>query len=255
MRVRRRWQLLAAASGLLVSWLHPWQGLILLGVLTGTLLLGERRDRFSLIVIPALATIAPLAYGVVLSRADPSWAAFQTRTMTSGTRVWWALLASLGPLVLVAALGVRRPRGNGELMLLLWPAVNALVYFVIPEFPPHALSGVTLPLSILAVRGWRRLGLRGAAGAAAAAVAIAAYTLPAAAYHAQQSYLDLSGAAGHETVNSLIELTPHEHAALGVPGEQSAGAGPCWRTRSCRWRCQGSPAARPTTGISCGDQR
>jgi hypothetical protein len=96
---------------------------------------------------------------VVLSRADPSWHAFQLRTTNQPTAPWWALLASFGPLAAFAVLGMRRPRAERDWMLMLWVVACAGVYLLLPEFPSHALSGVTLPLSVLAVRGWQRLRL------------------------------------------------------------------------------------------------
>jgi hypothetical protein len=51
---------------------------------------------------------------------------------------------------------VRRSVELRWLLLYLWIAACVLVYFVIPEFPPHALTGITVPLAILATRGFDR---------------------------------------------------------------------------------------------------
>ena len=48
-------------------------------------------------------------------------------------------------------------------------------------YPVHALGGLSLPLAILAVRGWRRLRLPAVAGAAA----VALITVPGTVYWAR----------------------------------------------------------------------
>ena len=159
----RRWTVIAAIAGLLVSWLHPWQGVTLLGVLGGLAVVKAPRRRYFALTVPVLATLLPLLYGFVLSHADPAWGDFQSRTTGTGTAPWWALTASLGPLALLGVIGLRRPHEDRDWMLVLWVLACSGVYFVFPEFPPHALSGVTLPLAVLAVRGWQRLPLTGRA--------------------------------------------------------------------------------------------
>jgi hypothetical protein len=193
----RRWTLLAGAAGALVSWLHPWQGGMLLLAMGGLLVLSGSRRKWSSIAVIAVATALPLLYGAVLARADPSWRLFQQHTLGTAPGPAWALLASLGPLAALALLGLRRPRRDREWLLVLWVLACAAVYFLVPQFPPHALSGITLPLSILAVRGWARMPRRlpVLAGRAAATVAILVVTVPAAAYLGQQVWNDVSNPA------------------------------------------------------------
>ncbi len=179
------WSTVAAVAGALVSWLRPWQGLILLVIVALLFVARPPRRRFLVLVLPVCATVLPLVYGVVLARADPSWASFQHKTLTTGTAPWWALLASFGPLGALAALGFRVPRDDGQAMLLLWPLACAAVYFLVPEFPPHALSGITVPLAVLAVQGFTRLRLPRTLALPAAVAALAAVTVPTAVYHAQ----------------------------------------------------------------------
>ena len=159
-RARRQWVALAALAGLLVSWLHPWQGLTLLGIIGGLLVLKPPRRRYLALATPAVAMLLPLIYGLLLSRADQSWRFFQQQETAFGTAPWWALLVTFGPLVALAVLGVRRSTRDRELMLVLWVIAGAGVYFLVPEYPPHALMGLPLPLAVLAVRGWQRARLR-----------------------------------------------------------------------------------------------
>ena len=220
----RGWSVLAAASGAGVSWLHPWQGLTLL-VIVGVLFIARPpRRRFLALAVPVAATVLPLVYGVVLARADPSWVAFQARTMRTGTAAWWALLGSFGPLGVFALLGLSTPRDDRDWMLLLWPLACAFVYFVIPEDPPHALSGITLPLAILAVRGWRRLRIPRAIAAPAAVAAIAAVTVPAAIYQAK-SVRDNFTNPTRAALLQLQVLPPGEAEALTFIGRSHRPGG------------------------------
>jgi hypothetical protein len=93
------------------------------------------------------------------------------------------LLAGLGPLVLTAALGIRRPGGVViEQALLLWIAASFVTYFVNDSFAPHALQGLSFPWAALAVRGWQRLRVTPVLGVAA----IALMTIPGLAYDARK---------------------------------------------------------------------
>jgi hypothetical protein len=188
----RGWIALAAASGTLVSWFRPWQGLTLLVIVGALFVLQPPRRRFVALVIPAAATVLPLIYSAVLTRTDPSWVAVDAFSRGTHTAPWWALLASFGPLTALALLGIRAPRSDREWMLLLWVPACAAVYFLVPQFPPHALCGVTLPLAVLAVRGFSRLRLPRPLAVPTAVASIAAVTLPAAVYHAKNNRDDFT---------------------------------------------------------------
>jgi hypothetical protein len=221
-RAVRGWIAIASVAGCLVSWLHPWQAPMLLGVVAGLIVLRGPRRRYRVLAVPVIATILPLVYGFLLDRYDPVWHTFQARTISLGTAPWWALLASFGPLAAFAAFGVRRPRSDQDLMLLLLLVGYAIVYFFVREFPPHALSGITLPASVLAVRGWRRmrerlrdrvrLGQRAMTVAAVAAVAVV--TVPGAAYHAQSSASVLGSSVVDVAGRQLQILTDDQAAAF-----------------------------------------
>jgi hypothetical protein len=217
-RRTRTWVAVASGSGLLVSWLHPWQGAVLLAVVGAMFVIRPPRRRYLALAVPALATVLPLVYGLLLSRTDASWRAFQAQSTTTGTAPWWALLASFGPIVAFALLGYRRPRSDRDWMLLLWLGACAAVYFLVPEFPPHALAGVTLPLAVLAVGGWERLraatGLPPRVAALGAAAAVAAVTVPVVVYDAQGVHRDFSGTVAGALSEQLVRVTDDQAAAL-----------------------------------------
>ncbi len=214
----RRWTAVAAAAGLLVAWLHPWQAVTLLAIVAVVWLLRPSGARLRVLVVPAVATLLPLAYGVALSRLDPSWSTFQRDSMATGTGPWWALLASFGPLVVFAVAGVRRPESDREWMLVLWAPAVAAVYLFVPQFPPHALAGLTLPLAILAVRGWSRLrtaiGAPPRAAAALAVAAVLAAVVPAGVLHAQGVHDGLAATTLGGIEQQQFRLTPDQAAAV-----------------------------------------
>jgi hypothetical protein len=214
----RGWTALAAIAGLLVSWLHPWQGVMLLAVAAGMLALKPPRRRYRALLVPAAATALPLLYGFLLSHYDLVWRTFQARTIGVAPGPWWALLASFGPLAVFAVLGVRRPRQDRDWMLLLWLAACAAVYFFVPEFPPHSLSGVTLPLAVLAVRGWQRarswerFRISPRLATALAVAAIVVVTVPGAEYHVQTS-AEMFGNSLNDVASRQLELLSDDQAA------------------------------------------
>jgi hypothetical protein len=174
-RTARWYGLWTAAAGLAVSWLHPWQGGTLLLILVGLVVWsGPRQRRYLVLGGPALATLAPLLYYFVLSHVDPTWEAKSEIELP--LFALWVVIVGLGPLVIPAVLGLRR--GDLDLqerMLLLWPLAALAFYFQFsPSYPYHAFSGMTLPLAVLAVRGWHRHHLPAALGV----LSVAALTLP-----------------------------------------------------------------------------
>lgn len=215
---RRGWTASAAISGMLVSWLHPWQGAILLAVIGTLFVLRAPRRRYLALALPVLATLAPLLYGLALSRTDASWHAFETASTASGTSPWWALLLSFGPLAGFAALGLRRPRTDRDWMLLAWIGACAAVYLVIPQFPPHALCGITLPLAVLAVSGWQRAMHRLHAprrmSAGLALAGVLALTVPAVVQHFQGLSDGFANTISGAVSRSMYELTDDQAAAM-----------------------------------------
>jgi hypothetical protein len=176
----RRRIAIASAAGLAAAWLHPWQGAELLAILAG-LIAWERRSwrRQLTLVAPALFTAAPLIYYAVLARADSGWKQAERASAAAFThpgplRVAVALLV---PVVLIAPGYGGAASNRAERVLRLWPAAIALVYVLSPAGSYHALGGLSIPASVLIVRGWpwlrARLPDRRAAVAAGAVVALA----------------------------------------------------------------------------------
>jgi hypothetical protein len=164
-----------SAAGLVVGWLHPWQGVTLLAVLLGLVAWGRFSGRYRVLALPALAVLVPMVYLFVLGRADADWRV-SVEHLSGAHAPVWILLAALAPLVVPALAGVRLGRpDDGERMLLLWAAAAFAVYVVVDQFPFHALQGLSIPLAVLAVRGWqRRVSLPAWVGVAC----VAALTLP-----------------------------------------------------------------------------
>lgn len=224
--------LLGAAAALLASWLHPWQGITLILIFAALAVAGRMRD-WPALAVPALAAALPLAYYDLLSRSDPAWR-LASRYEAIPRLPFLALLAGLGPPAVIAALGVRRPRGVIiEQALLAWVGACLVTYFVNDAFAPHALQGLSLPLAVLAVRGWGRLRLPPGIGVALGAVAVGVATLPGLVYDGRtfvrtargslvQYYLPRDDAraldwiAGRAPAGGVLAPTP---LAAVVPGQ------------------------------------
>jgi hypothetical protein len=150
--------LVAALTALVASWLHPWQGITLI-VIFGGLFVLQRGRHWIALGVAALGAALPLGYYALLSHTDPAWQ-LAARYEIIPRLPALVLLAGLGPLALIAALGVRRPRGDViEQVVLLWIAACLITYLVNDAFAPHALQGLSLPLAVLIVRGGQRLRL------------------------------------------------------------------------------------------------
>jgi hypothetical protein len=154
---RTRWLAIASVLGLAVSWIHPWQGLVLVLVLVG-LAAWERFDRRSLILaVPAALTAAPLLYYAILHQSSADWQrAAQNPNYFSLLDVFLVLV----PFVALALVGVRRPGDDvHERALLLWPVAAAVAFAAPTGGRFEVVAGLSIPLAILIVRGWRRMGV------------------------------------------------------------------------------------------------
>ncbi|MFL5894325.1 MAG: hypothetical protein ACJ76Z_04325 [Thermoleophilaceae bacterium] len=162
-RTRRlRPLVVACLAALFCSWLQPWQGTTLVLVVLGAEAIAWWRSRErpapAFLAVPA-AAVLPLAYYFVLSSSDPSWK-LASQTNQAGSHLlwtwpWWAIVLTLAPLAVPAALAYRRPaRDWQEVALRLWP-LAALAVYVQPAgtFPFHSFQGLAIPLSVLAVQG------------------------------------------------------------------------------------------------------
>jgi hypothetical protein len=171
---------IAALSCALASWLHPWQGVTLILIFAG--LAAWRRCDLLALSVPAIGAALPLGYYYLLSHTDPAWTLAAHYEVISRLPPL-VLLAGLGPVAVVAGLGLRRPGDQlFEQVLLLWIVASFVTYFANDAFAPHALQGLSFPLAVLMVRGWRRLRLPPVLGA----VALALVTIPGLAYDARK---------------------------------------------------------------------
>jgi hypothetical protein len=173
--------IVAALAALVASWLHPWQGITLILIFGGLFVLQRGRHWIAL-GVATLGAALPLGYYALLSHTDPAWKLASHYEVIPRLPAL-VLLAGLGPLALIAALGVRRPRGDViEQVVLLWIAACLITYFVNDSFAPHALQGLSLPLAVLMVRGGQRLRVPWPAGM----LVIGLLTVPGLAYVARK---------------------------------------------------------------------
>jgi hypothetical protein len=173
-----------AAAGAVMSWLHPWQGVIMLLVLAGLAAWpgGPGPHRRAVLLAPAAGLTLPLAYYAGLARWDSAWHLSRELNDVAAPPLWAVVLA-LAPLAVPALAGLRTPGTQvAERALILWPTAALACLVALTAYPVHALGGLSLPLAILAVRGWRRLCLPALAGAAA----VALITVPGTVYWARE---------------------------------------------------------------------
>lgn len=170
---------LAAGAALVSSWLHPWQGLTLVLILVGLAVWGRGRH-WATLAVPSAAALLPLVYYVLLARYDSAWHLASHNELASHLSAK-VLVAGLLPPLLLASTGMRRPGADFmEKALLLWLVASFAAYFALNSFPAHSLEGLSFPLAVLMVRGWRRIGLPTVVSLLALGIA----TLPALAYEA-----------------------------------------------------------------------
>src|SRR5829696_497104 len=151
----------APALALLCSWLQPWQGATLLGVLVVAEATARREKRNARALVACLTVgAAPLVYYALLAKLDPSWASAGEANMSSRPYSALVLCLLLLPLALPAVLAYRRRRANflGR-ALRAWPLVGLALFCLINyahvgTYAPHALQGLGIPLAALAVIGF-----------------------------------------------------------------------------------------------------
>jgi len=181
----------AAVLGAVASWLHPWQGelliLIILAAEAAVWWTTRRRPARPVALALTVAGIGlPLLYYLLLGRADESWQLARAASKHSFSLP--TILLGLAPLALAALPAyLRRPRSFLAAATRAWPLAALAIYGLsasdVSATPLHAFEGVTAPLAVLAVEGARRVGLgRLRAAPAWAALLVAAGTVPAVAY-------------------------------------------------------------------------
>jgi hypothetical protein len=217
----QRLSVAAPAMGFLASWVHPWQGEILLVILGAVELVRLRESlRVGLVrslrqpVLTAAATALPLIYYGILGRIDLAWRLGQGALLHS-----WPLGRILVPLIPLLVLSapaywtLRRTRSTLQATALAWPIAAFIVYGVnasgFAGAPQHAWVGIAVPLGVLAVQAVRsfwlplldRLPFPGRAGSAGSPGGLAGR---------------LSGAPAGRALGILIAVLAV--AALTVPG-------------------------------------
>lgn len=156
-RPRTRTVLGATACALATGWLQPWQGTTLLCAYIVAMVGHRQADTFRRLLLPAIGAILPLLYYEWLGRFDSAWRSLSPATVGQRASLT-ALVLGLGPLLVVAALGVRRPRGSiAEYLLFGWLVGVFATFILVPSSPSYAFVGVSFPVSVLIVRGFSRL--------------------------------------------------------------------------------------------------
>jgi hypothetical protein len=209
--------------GGIASTLHPWQGetMILLIVAAELVhwrdgLLWWRTAQWRRLALPLLTlalTGLPLIYYLLLGHVDLSWSL--ARDASRHAFSFASIAIGAAPLAVVAALGYRgRPESFLELFLRLWAPVAVVIYIFsatgLSATPLHAFNGITIPLSVLAVKGVQRTRLRLIPrGRLVAGAAIALGVIPANVYALACAHTFVDPASGNANF-----ITHDERAAL-----------------------------------------
>ncbi|HEV7459489.1 MAG TPA: hypothetical protein VGN78_03040 [Solirubrobacteraceae bacterium] len=195
-----------AALALLASWIHPWQGVLLIVIVVvaeGVTILRTRTWR----PVPAVvvgAALVPLVYWAMLPRLDSFWSGAQL--VGRATIPLTLAILIIAPLAVPAAGAYRRlPSDWGEIALRAWPAAAVVLALIPGSSPTHYLLMLPLPLGVLAVRGLAAIRPRSPAKALAMA-ALALLAVPGAVWLADRE----AGVDGF----SLDRLGRGERAAL-----------------------------------------
>lgn len=171
-RPRLRHVAAVTSVGLLTSWLHPWQGLILLVVVAGLVVWGRFSRRYCILWVPALGVTLPLAYYLALSKLERAWEIAAKQNEFPHLPLW-IIVIGLAPIAPFAIVGAMGPRLHlQDQMLRLWVPASLVVHLFSPAFPLHALSGMSLPLAVLSVQGWRRCNFGRRVGAVAVMIGV-----------------------------------------------------------------------------------
>ena len=161
-RTRRpRTLCLTCAASLLMSWIHPWQGavvVVLILSVEGLRYFQTREPPSPGLLLVLAASMLPAIYYEVLTILDPVWRTY--RAQSAKPRAFLAPVLALLPLAAPAAVAYRLPAVSWqEQAVRIWPLAALLVYLLpAGTYPIHSLQGVALPLGILAVQGAQSLG-------------------------------------------------------------------------------------------------
>ncbi len=166
-RAQRRTGWAPGLLGGVAGTLHPWQGELLILIVVMAELIRWREHRggrgLGLPVATLVLTGLPLVYYLALGHIDLSWGL--ARQASKHTFSLWTILLGIAPLAVVAALGYRgRPHTFLELASRCWPPAALVIWLLsataLSATPLHAFTGITMPLSVLAVLGVTRTSWR-----------------------------------------------------------------------------------------------
>jgi hypothetical protein len=236
-RGNRRTAVGAAALGLLVAWLHPWQGITLITIAAGLVLLrareagrpdrtGTARARIHAIpdlvrplVLVAGATAVPVLYYLLLSHVDRGWATSELNSVSAAVIPGLVTLTCVVPLAAIGILAARRlgpdPRMRAPL---LWLLATLLTIAVSPSGQYRALDGLAIPVAVLVVRAWPEWRHRGH-GWLLAALALAGALTPFA-WFAVGAFRHLRSPA----VTAYTELEPSDVGAAKLAAARAGEA-------------------------------
>jgi hypothetical protein len=149
----------AAALGATAAFLHPWQG-VELAIVTVALAVwsGPRSRRNLRLLLPLVAIGVPLLYYLILPKIDAGWALSGRlgKHQTGIPLLGW--VTTFAPAALASIPGWRIPASSDRQRLLrLWPPAALITFVAAPTGKYEAFVGVSVPLALLAVQGWRQI--------------------------------------------------------------------------------------------------
>ena len=175
-REGRRAAFSAAALGLLIAWLHPWQGITLIAVAAGLVLWrahdtrARPRTGTAWAVITAAfrsarplrlvagTTAAPVVYYLLLSHVDAGWATSELNSVSAAVIPGLVTLTCVVPLAGIGILAARRAgwaRSDPRIRApLLWLMATLFTIAVSPSGQYRALDGLTIPVAVLVATAW-----------------------------------------------------------------------------------------------------
>lgn len=232
----RRTALGAAALGLLVAWLHPWQGITLIAAAAGLVLwrahdmrgrapTASRRAIATVLLAPARplallagATGVPVFYYLLLSHVDAGWATSELNSVSAAVIPGLVTLSCVVPLALGGVLAARRTRSDPRIRgPLVWLLGTLITIVISPSGQYRALDGLAIPVAVLVVRGWPEWRRR-RAGRLLAALALAGTLIPFA-WFAVEAF----GHLRSSSVTAYTELDPSDVQAAKLAAAHAGG--------------------------------
>ena len=150
----------AAALGATAALLHPWQGTELAVLTVGLAIWNFRLTRRNVrLLLPLAGITLPLLYYLILPKIDAGWATPSQGSGKHGAGIpMLGWLTTFGPAALASIPGWRtRATSDRQRLLRLWPIAVLITFVAVPTAKFHAFAGVSVPLALLAVQGWRRV--------------------------------------------------------------------------------------------------